>query len=46
MDIRPLISGDYLMIVNNYKKIIITNDSLNPEHPVVYNKQNHNQSTK
>ena len=32
---RPLITGIYLMIINNYKIIIVTNDSLNPTHPIV-----------
>ena len=35
LDERPLIPGLYLMTVNNYKRIIITNDSLNSEHPIV-----------
>ena len=32
---KPLIPGLYLIIVNNYKIIIIPKDSLNPEHPIV-----------
>ena len=31
---RPLISGLYLIIVKNYKIIIIPNDSLNPVYPI------------
>ena len=31
----PLIPGLYLMIVNKYKGIIIPNDILSPEHPIV-----------
>ena len=32
---KPLISGLYLMIVNNYKRVIIQNNSLNPGCPIV-----------
>ena len=34
-DERPLILGLYWMIVNNYKRIIIPNDSLYPEYCIV-----------
>ena len=29
---RPLFPGLYLIIVNNYRRIMIPNDSLNPAH--------------
>ena len=32
---RPFIPGLYLIIVNNYKGIIVLNDILNPAHPIV-----------
>ena len=32
---KPLIPSLYSIIVNNYKIVIIPNDSLNPAHPVV-----------
>ena len=31
---RPLILGLYLIIVKNYKTIIVPNNSLNPAHPI------------
>ena len=31
---RPLFPGLYLIIVNNYKSIIVPNYSLNPAHPI------------
>ena len=31
---RPLFPGLYFMIVNNYKTIIVSHDSLNPTHPI------------
>ena len=34
-DVRPLIPGFHLMIVNNYKKMIEQNDAFNPEYPIV-----------
>ena len=34
-DERPLIPGLYLMIVKNYKRITIPNNSLNLAHPIV-----------
>ena len=33
-DERPLFPGLYLIIVNNYKAIIVPNHSLNPAHPI------------
>ena len=33
-DERPLFPGLYLIIVNNYKTIIVPNNSLNPAHPI------------
>ena len=35
LDKRPLIPGFYLIIVNNYKTIIIPNDNSNPAYPIV-----------
>ena len=32
---RPLTPGLYLIIVNNYKTIIIPNDSSDPAHPIL-----------
>ena len=32
---RPLFPCLYLIIVNNYRRIMILNDSLNPTHPIV-----------
>ena len=34
-DEKPLFPGLYLIIVNNYKRIIVLNDSLNPAQPIV-----------
>ena len=34
-DEKPLFPGFYLIIVNNYKAIIVPNHSLNPIHPIV-----------
>ena len=33
-DKKPLFPGFYLIIVNNYKTIIVSNKSLNPAHPI------------
>ena len=33
-DERPLFPGLYLIIVNNYKTIIVPNNSLNPAYPI------------
>ena len=35
LDERSLIPGLFLITVNNYKIIIIPNNSLNPAHPIV-----------
>ena len=35
LDERPLVTIYYLMIVNNYKRILILNDKLSPEYPIV-----------
>ena len=32
---KPLFSGINLMLVNNYKRIFLSNDSLSPAHPIV-----------
>ena len=32
---RHLISGLYLIKANDYKRIVVPNDSLNPAHPIV-----------
>ena len=31
----PLFSGLYLILVNNYKRRTLPNDSLNPAHPII-----------
>ena len=33
-DEKPLFPGFYLIIVNNYKTVIVSNKSLNPAHPI------------